>query len=272
MPWPIADILLALPAYALVLFRLSGLFMTAPIFGSTVIPVRVRAAFAATLAAMIFPIVGGQAPERITVAAALVGGVGEMMIGAAIGLSLSIFVIGAEVAGLMVGRQAGLALSEVLDPTMNEKRSVVGQLYSISLVLVFLVAGGHRATLAALLDTYEVIPLLSLGLAPGPQFNETIILLLTQMLGAAFMFGVRLAGPVLIALFMSATALSFLSRTMPQFNILTVGFPVRIFVALTVAGLVLGSCQDLMLNAVWDALETVREAFGLDPYPKGMVT
>ena len=92
------------------------------------------------------------------------------------------------------------------------------------------------------------------------------------MLGAAFVFGVRLAGPVLIALFMSATALAFLSRTMPQFNIMTVGFPVRIFVALTVAGLALGSCEDLMIDAVWDALETVRETFGLDPYPKGLAT
>ena len=266
MPSPIVDILLALPVYALVLFRVAGLVMTAPVYGSGVIPVRIRAAITLMIGAMIFPIIRGQAPAELSLSAALVGGVGEMMIGACIGLALSTFLFAGEVAGLMVGRQAGLALGEVYDPTHNETKTMAGQVYTITLVTTFLLAGGHRATMAALLDTYAVIPLLSF------QFNETIILLLVEMLSAAFMLGVRLAGPVLIAMFMTATAMSFLSRTMPQFNILTVGFTVRIFVALAVAGLVLTLCRDLLLGAIWDALELIRSVLGLDPSPGYMVT
>jgi len=124
---------------------------------------------------------------------------------------------------------------------------------------MFLAVGGHRAAMAAVLDTYQVIPLLSFRL------DESIILLFVEMLTAAFIVGIRLAVPVTIALFLGALALGFLSRTMPQMNILTVGFLIRVCVALGVAALALSSCQDFLLGAIWDGLELVRLAFGLDP-------
>lgn len=259
MPWSIFEIFLALPAYALVLFRIGGLVMTAPIYASRAIPLRIRAAMTLVIAAMVTPLVRAQVPADISLAVALVGGVGEMMIGITIGLSLSVMMLGAEVAGLIVGRQAGLALANVFDPTQNRQVSIVGQIYTIVLTLVFLLAGGHRATMAALLDTFDVMPLLSFG------FDESPVVLLVEMLGSAFILGIRLAGPVLIALFMLGTALAFLSRTMPQLNILSVGFTLRALVALATAGVAIGASQELLLDAVWDGIEMVRASFGLDP-------
>ncbi|UCE60324.1 MAG: flagellar biosynthetic protein FliR [Phycisphaerales bacterium] len=266
MSWSLFDILLSLPAYALVLFRLSGFALVAPVYGSTAIPVRARGAVILVVAAMIFPLVSSQAPKEMTLTGVVVGGVGEMMIGAAIGLSLSILLIGAEVGGKVVGQQAGLILGQVFDPMRNQQASIVGQIYAITLTLMFLLAGGHRAAMAAVLDTYTVIPLLSF------KFDDSIILLLIEMLTAAFIMGLRLAAPVTIALFLTATALGFLSRTMPQMNILSVGFLIRVCVALGVASIALSGCQDLFLNAIWDALELIRSAFGLDPSRTGLVT
>ncbi|UCC28947.1 MAG: flagellar biosynthetic protein FliR [Phycisphaerales bacterium] len=259
MPWPLLDILLALPAYALVLFRISGLMLTAPVYGSRLIPVRIRAALTLTVAAVVFPLVRSQAPAEMTLSMALVGGVREMMIGAIIGLAMGVLLMGAEVAGLIVGRQAGLALANVYDPNANQQATIVGQVYTISFTLLFLLVGGHRATMAAVLDTFDVIPLLSF------RFEESFVLLLVEMLAAAFILGIRLAGPVLLALFMLGTALAFLSRTMPQLNILTVGFTVRLLAAVAVAALALSACQDVLLDAVWDGVELVRATFGLDP-------
>lgn len=266
MPWEVTDILLALPAFALVLFRISGLVMTAPIFKSRVVPARVKAALVLVTAAMIFPLVRGQAPAELTLAAAVVGGVREMMIGATIGLSLTIMLLGAEVGGLIVGRQAGIALANVIDPGGDQQVSIVGQIYTISLTVLFLLVGGHRATMAALLDTFDVIPLLSF------KFDEMFLVLLVEMLASAFILGIRLAGPVLIALFLLGTALAFVSRTMPQMNILTVGFTLRMLVALAVAGLAISATQDLLLDSVWVGVERVREAFGLDPTHLRLVT
>lgn len=259
MPWSLLDILFALPAYALVTLRLTGFVLMAPLYGSRMIPDRIRAAMIIVVAAMIFPLVRSQAPQEINLSTIVAGGVGELMIGVAIGLSLTILLMAAEAGGVIVGQQAGLRLGQVLDPVGNRQASIVGQIYTITLTLMFLAAGGHRAAMAAVLDTYEVIPLLSF------RPDESIVLLLLEMLSASLIIGLRLAAPATIALFLTGTAMGFLSRTMPQMNILSVGFSVRAFVAIAVAALALSASQELMLDAIWDALELTRLAFGLDP-------
>lgn len=265
MPWLLTDILLALPVFALVLIRLSGLVITAPILGSNVVPVRFRVAFTMVAAAMIFPLVRAQAPAELTLGTALGGAASELMVGAIIGLSMTILLAGGEVAGLIVGRQASISLASIFDPVRNQQTSSVGQLYTIVLTLVFLLAGGHRAMVGALLDTYSAIPLLSF------QYNESFVVLLVEMLAAAFVLGIRLAGPVLIALFLLGTALAFLSRTMPQLNVLTVGFTLRMLVGMGVAALALMAGEELMLDAVWDGVTLMRATFGLDPAENHLV-
>jgi len=259
VPWPIFDILYALPVFALVMFRISGLVMTAPVFGSRVIPLRVRAAMVMMVTAVVFPTVRAQVPAGIGLGTVLVGGVGEMMIGATIGLALTIFVMGAEVAGRTAGQQAGLAMSQVVDPTINEQVSTLGALYTVVVTYSFLMIGGHRATMAALLDTYHVLPVLSF------RFTDSIVLLLAEMLASAFILGVRIGAPVIVAVFLSGVALGFLSRTMPQLNILTVGFTFRLLVALGVAGIALMATGDLIIQSVSDALAMVCTTFGLNP-------
>ncbi len=258
MPWSLFEIPLALPTFALVMFRLGGLMATAPIFASRIVPVRVRIALTMTLSAMIFPFVRQQVPTEISLVTVVISGMGEVLIGLSIGLAVTVLLVGADIAGQMVAQQAGIALGQVFDPSRQDRTTVVGQLYGLTLLTVFLLAGGHRATMAALLDTYAVIPILSYS------HDESVVLLLIEMFTAAFIFGLRLAAPVLIALFLSSITLGFLSRTMPQMNILSVGFTLRVMVALGAASIALASCHELLMDAVWSGLEAVRGAFGLD--------
>ncbi|MBU0718688.1 MAG: flagellar biosynthetic protein FliR [Planctomycetes bacterium] len=264
MPWSLLEIPGALSAYALVLFRLTGLALTAPIYASSVMPGRLRAALVMTIAALMFPVVGRQAPGELTLVMLLVGGVGELAIGLTIGLGLSLFVMAMEIGGLMIGQQAGIAVAQTFDPTRNVETSILGQVYTIVLMTLFLVAGGHRATMAALLDTFKVIPLLSF------RFEESVVMMLVEMLTAAFILGIRIAGPVLIALFLMGTAMGFLSRTMPQFNILSVGFTLRVLVTMGVAGFALVGCEEPLLDGIWDALSSIRASLGVDSFPVGL--
>lgn len=258
MPWEILEIPLWLPVFALVLFRLTGLMVGAPLLSSTVIPVRVRAALVLALAGLTFPLVRSQAPADLGLAVLLPALVGEFLIGLTVGLGVTILLTGAEVAGTMVGQQAGIALGEILNPAFEEPVTVVSQLYSIVLMLVFLIAGGLRAMVAAVLDTYQVIPLLKFTL------TESYLLLLVDMLAAAMVTGIRLAGPVLIALFVTEAALGFLARTIPQLNVMSVGFTLRVLLAIGMAGVSLALSQDLMLGAIHSGIETIRAGVGVD--------
>lgn len=257
MPWSLLEIPLALPVFCLVLFRLTGLMLVAPIFSSRIIPGRMRALLILALGALMFPVVRPDAPENLTLGMAVVGGFGELMIGASIGLTLTILIVGVEVAGLMIGMQAGMAMGRIFDPTLGREVNLFGQAFNTVLMLLFLCLGGHRALLAALLDTYAALPLLTF------QVDETLLVLLTEVLTAAFVLAIRLAAPALIALFLTTTAMGFLSRTMPQMNILTVGFTVKAMVALGATGITLGAAGDLLVNSAWDVLDLARLTFEL---------
>jgi len=252
MPIPFLDILLSLPVFAIVLMRISGLVLTAPLFGTPIAPVRIRAAFAMTLALVMFPVVTARMPAHLDMPAAIQAAFSELIIGMTIGLSLSMLLAGAQVAGTVAGQQAGMALSEVFNPFQNEDTSILAQVYVAILMLVFLAVGGHRATLTALLDTYRTMPVLSY--AP----DESIILVLVNALSTAFILGLRMAGPIVIALFLTEAAFGFLSRTVPQLNILSVGFGLRNLVALAVAAISLTALEPLLVNAITDGLDAVR--------------
>lgn len=257
MNMPAIDIMVLLPAFALVLFRVSGLVMTAPMLGSPVIPMRIRAAFVFALSVVVFPLVHSQLPAAPTLGEVVAGAVGELLLGAAIGLSLTILLLAGEVAGTLIGQQAGLVLGEVANPLQEHQASVLGQIYTVVLTLVFLVAGGHRAMIAAVLDSFAIIP------AMATLDADSSVVLLTEMLSATFVAGIRIAGPAMIALFLSAITLAVLSRAMPQLNILTVGFTMKVIIALGVSWFALSSCEGLLLQLVVDGLDAVRAAFGL---------
>jgi len=259
MPLPALNLFAILPAFALVLFRVSGMVMTAPIFGSPVIPLRIRAALTFVLTLITFPLLGNQLPRAMTLSDVVSGLVGEFMIGAAIGLALTMMLLAGEVAGTLIGQQAGLALGEVSNPLQEHQASVLGQIYTTVLTLVFLIAGGHRAIIATVMDTFAIIPVLTM------RDTESIVVLLTETLTAAFVAGIRIAGPAMIALFLAAITLAVLSRAMPQLNILTVGFTIKVILALGVAWLALSFCEGLFLQVVVDGLDTVRAAFQLPP-------
>jgi len=259
MNLPALDIFMILPSLALVFFRVSGVIMTAPILGSPVIPMRIRAALTLVLTLVTFPLLGNQVPQTATLSDVIAGAAGELMIGAAIGLALTIMLLAGEVAGTLIGQQAGLVLGEVVNPLQEHQASVLGQIYTVVLACVFLVAGGHRALVAAVLDTFAVIPLLT------SRDTQSMVLLLSETLTAAFVAGIRIAGPAMIALFLAAISLAVLSRAMPQLNILTVGFTVQVFLALAVVWLGLNFCEGILLDVISDGLDAVRGAFQLPP-------
>lgn len=259
MSLPALDMYIILPAFALVLFRISGMVMTAPIYGSTVIPLRIRAALTFVLTLVTFPLLRNQLPATPTLGAVLAGAVSELMIGAAIGLSLTILLLTGEVAGTLIGQQAGLSLGEVSNPLQEHQVSVLGQIYTTVLTLIFLLAGGHRAIISAVMDSFAIIPVLSV------RDSEPIVLLLTETLTAAFVAGIRIAGPAMIALFLAALTLAILSRAMPQLNILSVGFTMKVVLALGIAWLSLSLSEGTLLEVVADGLDTVRAALQLPP-------
>ncbi|MBL9125859.1 MAG: flagellar biosynthetic protein FliR [Planctomycetaceae bacterium] len=222
--------------FSLVLARMSGLVMTAPLVGGREVPVRVRAIFGFALALVIAPTQTALAGSWATGSVGyLLAVVGEVMIGVALGIGLMLLFAGMQVAGQIVSQMSGLSLADVFNPNLDSATPLFGQLFYLFSLAIFVAIGGQRLMIAAMLDTFATLPVGTITL--DNQLAETVTTLMTQSLA----LGVRAAAPTATALLLATLALGLLGRALPQLNLLSFGFGMNVLVTLGAVALSLGA-------------------------------
>lgn len=257
MPWDLIQLNLVLPAFVLVLFRVGGLMFTAPVFGSRVVPARIKMAISVTLAVMIFPVLGPRIEQTLTLGNMLAGMVGELMIGMILGFSITLMFVGVQLGGMLIGQQAGIGLAQAFNPVLEAQSSIISQIYFFLALMIFLAIDGHRALVSAILDSFVMIPVMTFTVDAAP------VDMAMKLLQSAYGMALSLAGPALVALFLSGMSMGLISRTMPQLNILAVGFVLRVLVGLTATAFTISLMADPVADRMIQAFDTVRELLGL---------
>lgn len=257
MPLQLVDPYLALPAYMLILARVAGLMLAAPVFSGVGVPMQIKALLAAAISLAVFPLVFSRIAEPVTMQTAVVGLIGEIALGLVIGFGVALVFMGVQLAIQMASQQAGMALGTVYNPMFETSMPVVASLYYYVAICVFLVVGGHRALVRTLLDTFEVIPPL------GFRITEDVVVLMVDMMMLSFVFAIRVGAPLILALLLAFMTLGFISRTMPQLNILTIGFPLKITIALIMMALTIMSLETALVGALTHVIDHLREGLGL---------
>ncbi len=239
------------PAFALIFFRVAGMMIFAPLFGSTRIPRRVKVLLAAvlTLGLMGSVPLPEAIPEDSWSLAVAIGG--EMIFGIAMGMILSFAFIAAQWAGEMIGQQMGLNLSEAFDPQFGGGGSVIGEMYYMLTLVVFLVFRGHHAMLLGVRDSFTALPLLSVGMTKG------LFDLIAGLFMGATTLAIQLAAPMLVTMLIVDTALGFVSKTVPQFNVMSAGLTIRSLVGMMVLIVGLVMTSRVLRGAVIDAMTQV---------------
>ncbi len=250
----LSPILDHLPAWLMVLFRLTGIFLLAPMFGSQTIPRTVKAFMVLTLSLCVYPMLMAKGH---TAAASLTGIIGpneaglltlslwnllpiiavELLLGYVIGYCASLPLIAMQIGGQVIDQQMGIAAGGVFNPDLDAEAGVMGQLYFMAGLAVFLIIGGHHAILLALVGSFEVIPISGFG-TTGVDMDTSLGLVI-GLLNVMFEMALKIAMPLLCILFLLRVAMGFIGRTVPQMNILSVGFIFYILAGMVV--LVVGS-------------------------------
>jgi len=243
------------PAFLLVLFRLGGIFIFGPIFGSQVIPIRVKVLIALVLAVCIYPIVPPQVPVELSLPTLGVAVGTEMLIGLIIGYGASLPLIALQIGGQMMGHQLGLGLAQVFSPDFNEQTEVMSQFLYLMALTAFLVLGGHHAMISALVTSFHAIPL------GGYLPDEALLQLISGLLQSMFELGLRVAAPLLCLVFLETVAMGFVARTVPQMNILSLGFPVRIIVGFFVLVATIAAMWTEATHAIVQMMRAVAQLF-----------
>lgn len=250
--------------FALVLTRLSGLFLIAPFFSASAIPVRVRALLVAALAFIITPTqwnVPLDFPRTVIDLAIVL--FAELIVGLALGLGVAIFFLAFQFSGRLIGQVTGLGLANTADPDFGSQTSIFGLFLFQLGMAIFVMIGGHRLVLAGLLDTFAAIQPGTASVAAS--FPDAIARLLTQ----AYSVGFRVAAPTVAAQLLASLVLGLISRTMPQLNILMVGFGFKAAVSLAVLATTLGGIAWTLEGQIGPVMENWLAALDFLPAVDG---
>ena len=212
--------------------RVSAIVATMPILGNSTVPVRVKGGLSLMIAFLIFPFVELHAPP-LEIFSLSLRMAGEVMVGITMGFAGRLIFAGVRLAGQLAGFQMGFAIVNVFDPITSSQVSILAQLQYLFAMLIFLAVDGHHLFLYAIAESYRILPPL------GFHFSGELMQSIVELSKDIFVIAIKTGAPAITALLMTSIGFGLIARTVPQINILIVGFPVKIAVGLIGVGLAL---------------------------------
>lgn len=218
-------------AFLLVLFRIGGMLVSAPLFNIPSIPSQLKVGFAVAFALILFPLHSANVviPKDLIQMTVMV--FQETLIGLLLGFVANLVFIALQMAGEFFSMQMGLSIANLLDPVTHTQSAVVGQFFFYFAALLFLNLNIHHALIVGIDRSFNALPLghfIGEGALTVNVMTERLIRLTSEAFLMAMMVGVPLMG-LLITL---DIALSFVAKVMPQMNIFVVGMPIKVGVGL----------------------------------------
>jgi flagellar biosynthetic protein FliR len=177
----------------------------------------------------------------------------EFGLGIALGLGVMTIVSGLQMAGSLIDAQIGVSLGSVFNPEFESEASLSGELLHQLGLVVFLIVGGHHLIVSALLDTFQALPV---GLA---WVSPPAIDLLGGLVHLSLVLAVQIAAPVIGMMAVVGLAMGYLGHTIPQLNVLIVGFPVRTLAGLLILGLALPGTVDVLARVLPEGIALLRD-------------
>jgi len=231
--------------------RVAPVFSFAPPFTLMRVPLLFRVLFGLALSAGLaaaYPKAGMLGDTSL--AAALPAAARELGLGLVFVLAFNLSFAALQFAGRVVDIQAGFGLAAVIDPVTKSQMPLIGTLFAYATGAMFFAFDGHLELLKLFGASLDAVPL-------GAWSMPHSIARLTAFISVSFLAAFGVAASAILALFLIDLAIAFLSRTVPQMNVLVFGFQVKTIALLLVlptsfgfGGVLLTRMAATMLQAI----------------------
>ncbi len=219
----------------LIWVRTSTIFVAAPFWSHLMIPASVR-----ILAALGLSYALVQRSDFIPWPASIAGPGGVILAvlwqvfwGLIIGWIAQLVFAGLHLAGHLAGTMLGFAMASIVDPITQAENPLVSVFFTWLGLMVFLAFNGHHMILLALARSFEVDTLFVQSVT-REQWVE-----LAVQAGQFFVFGLRIAAPVVALIILVDFTVALSGKLSPQIPILVISFAIKILAGLMGLGLCL---------------------------------
>ena len=227
--------------------RVGAFLISSPFFGSRMVPIQIRIVFSFCLG---FWILGTlQFPDQNTLLGPklILIVLQELFIGLTVGLVLNICFAAVTLAGEKIAATSGLAFASQVDPNGGGQSPVISQIFFLFLIVVFFSVNGHLIILGLIYKSFEFYPLgqfMSYGELVSAGLSASDIL---------FKSAAIIVLPIVIVLLFVNIAIGFITKSAPQLNLFSFGFPMTLIGAF----LILFYSVDAIAFAFKDLIQSI---------------
>ncbi|MDH5786570.1 MAG: flagellar biosynthetic protein FliR [Chromatiales bacterium] len=223
-----AEIVAWLGTFLWPFFRISSMFMVAPVTGGQYVPVKVRLMLSLAITLVVMPVMPSPpavTPFSLTMFSLILQ---QILIGVAMGFVLMLVFSAIVTGGQIIAMQMGLGFASMVDPANGQQVPVLSQLYLIMTSLIFLAIDAHLVLISLLVESFHTLPIGPLGL------DRDSFWAIANWGSEMFAGALWISLPALASLLMVNIAFGVMARAAPQLNIFAVGFPVTMVVGFIV--------------------------------------
>jgi flagellar biosynthesis protein FliR len=245
-------------AFFFAMLRIGSFLIASPVFGGRFVPLPVRIVASVCLALPVAGLPGFPGAEALARLSAVPMIMAELAVGLTAGLVLTVLFAAAGLAGDRIANAAGLGFAMQFDPSAGAQSPVVAQIFGLAMMMVFLGTDGHLVALRIILDSYAAHP-------PGaaPDLSMLVAAGVTAG-GMMFALASALMLPVVVGLLVLNLAVGVVTRSAPQLNLFSVGFPLAMLAAIVLLWLTAPQMMDGLGAVSEAALQMIRTLLPVD--------
>ncbi|MBD5778664.1 flagellar biosynthetic protein FliR [Pelagicoccus sp. NFK12] len=234
--------------FLLILTRVLGLFMAAPVFSHKSIPIVGKVTLAAAFAVMALPMVDVDIAMPTEVWSLALWFAKELVVGALMGIGIRMIFFVLDFASHVITVEIGLQPGQAFDPDASSQGNPLGTIIYF-LGLAILLSGSEYDILLAFMRSFEVAPLGFFGLN---SFAGDYIILATADI---FKIGILMGAPIIAVNFLVNLVFAVLGKVVPKLNVFILSFSARIFLGTTVLALTVGLIAHYAVNYISETPE-----------------
>ena len=246
------EINLALGAGIMIFSRFLGLMQFAPGFNRKEMPTIARLSFSLMITIVTASVI--KVPPFPEHSSMLLCIVLNYMFGALIGYIVNCVIATITAAGDMINTQMGLSSAMVLDPTTRAQTSIIGNLFTLVGVIIFMSIGGLYWLIDAFIRSFDIFPMYGVAIPLEKIINLDYLVLITSNI---LVVGMQIAAPVLLATLGQDIILGTISKTAPQVNVVQMSFLFKP----VMGALILTWILPMLINVISDYISSFSNIF-----------
>lgn len=130
-----------------------------------------------------------------------------------------------KIAGSLIDQQLGLSMASIYDPNTNTQNTLIETILYWLGVMIFFSMNGHHQLIAGIQNSFNLVKVGQLILSGNFDYVINVFV-------QCFIIGIKIAVPMILSLLIAELLIGFISKSVPQLNVMVVSMPLKLLMGI----------------------------------------